>query len=59
MRILDENFDKSLENVTLYLTFSEASELRDGLDDLLKKPFNNHIHLSEETYQKGGDCLYL
>lgn len=59
MRILDENSDKSLENVILYLTQSEASELRDALDDLLKNPLNNHVHISNENYQKEITvCLY-
>ena len=34
MYILDEISDKSLEKIILYLTVSEASEFRDGLDDL-------------------------
>jgi GGDEF domain-containing protein len=59
MRILDEISDKSLENIILYLTFSEASELRDSLDDILKKPVNNHIHISSENIQKEITvCIY-
>jgi len=59
MRILDEISDKSLEKIILYLTFSEASELRDGLEDLLKKPSNNHIHISSESFQKEITvCIY-
>ena len=58
MRILDES-SKSLENIILYLTYSEASELKDGLDDLLKKPLNNHIHVSNENFQKEITvCIY-
>lgn len=52
MRILDEISDKSLKNVILYLTSSEASELRDSLDDILNKPWNNHAHISDENFQK-------
>ena len=59
MRILNELTDKSLENITLYLTMSEALKLRDGLNDLLKKPMNNHIHVSNEDFQKEVTiCIY-
>ena len=59
MRILDEISDKSIENIILYLTFSEASELRDGLDEILKKPVNNHVHISSENVQKEITvCIY-
>ena len=59
MRILDEISDKSLENVILYLTFAEASELKDSLDELLKKPLNNHTHISSENFQKEITiCIY-
>lgn len=59
MRILDEISDKSLENVILYLTFAEASEFRNSLDELLKKPLNNHAHISNENFQKEITvCIY-
>ncbi len=59
MRILDETSDKSLENTTLYLTFMEASHLRDSLNQLLKEPLNNHAHISSEDYQKEITvCIY-
>ncbi|MBA3238187.1 MAG: hypothetical protein H0T62_07575 [Parachlamydiaceae bacterium] len=59
MRILDEVSDMSLENVILYLTISEASELRDSIDELLKKPLNNHGHVSSENFQKEITvCIY-
>ena len=59
MRILDEISDKSLSNVTLYLTFLEASELRDSLEEILKKPLNNHTHVSSENFQKEITvCIY-
>ena len=35
MRILDDNVSKALERVTLYLTISEAAEMRDSLQALL------------------------
>ncbi len=49
---LDNISDKSLKNVILYLTFEEASELRDRLDELLEKPLHYHAHVSSEDYQK-------
>ena len=59
MRILDEISNKSLESVIFYLTFSEASELRDGLNDLLNKPLDNHVHISSNDYQKEVTiCIY-
>ncbi len=59
MRILDEIADKSLESVIVYLTLSEATELRDSIDELLKKPINNHNHVSSENFQKEITiCIY-
>lgn len=59
MHILDQNSDKSLINITLYLTHSEAIELRDSLNDLLENPLNNHAHISNESYQKEITvCIY-
>lgn len=59
MRLLDEISDKSLKKVVLYLTCSEALELKDSLDDLLKKPLNNHAHISCEDFTKEITvCIY-
>ncbi len=59
MRILDKKSDKPLKNVTLYLTSAEASELRSSLNQLLKKPVENHDHISSEDYQKEITvCIY-
>lgn len=59
MRILDTVSDNPLENVVLYLTFPEALELRDSLDELLKKPLNNHAHVADENFQKEITvCIY-
>lgn len=59
MRILDEGSGKSLENITLYLTALEASELRDGLNSLLAKPLGNHVHISSSDYKKEVTvCVY-
>lgn len=59
MRILDENADKKLDAVTLFLTKEEALQLRSDLDHLLAKPKLNHTHLSSEDYQKENTvCIY-
>lgn len=59
MRILDENSDKSLEHVILYLTLSEAGELKDSLEDLMKNPTKNHTHISDDEFQKEMTlCIY-
>ena len=59
MRILDQDDDKSINTVTLYLESNEAKELRDCLDQLLKKPLNNHIHVSDEKFEHELTvCMY-
>ncbi|HRD56297.1 MAG TPA: hypothetical protein PLC42_07885 [Parachlamydiaceae bacterium] len=59
MRILDEISNNSLDNITIYLTSAEAKELRDSIDDLLKKPLNNHAHISDESFKKEITiCIY-
>lgn len=59
MRILDEISSASLKNITLFLTHSEASELRDSLDHILKIPINHHAHISSNDYLKEITiCIY-
>lgn len=59
MYILDLTSDKSLKNAILYLTNSEASELKDSLEDILKKPSNNHAPISNDSFQKEITiCIY-
>jgi hypothetical protein len=59
MHILDQDSDKALGDVILYLTLAEALELRDGLNELIKKPLNNHTHVSDENYQRELTvCIY-
>ena len=59
MRILDVTTDKSIKKIILYLTNFEALEFRDSLNDLIKKPLNNHAHISSEDYQKEVTiCIY-
>jgi hypothetical protein len=59
MRILDELNDKSINKVTLYLTKSEARELLDGIEQLIVKEDNNHVHINDEDFKKEVTvCIY-
>lgn len=59
MRILDQDSDKTCRDVLLYLTRSEALELRDSLNYLLEKPSNDHAHVSEDDYKRELTvCIY-
>ncbi len=59
MRILDESSDQSLSNVILYFTLAEAGTMRNALDSLLAEPVTNHVHVSQEDYQKEVTvCIY-
>ena len=59
MRILDDESDKKLDNVSIFLTAEEARQLRSYLDQLLKNPKAHHSHLSSTDYQKEITiCVY-
>ena len=59
MRILDEDADKAINRVTLYLTSSEAAELRDSLEGLLTGAADSHAHVSNQDYSKEVTvCVY-
>ena len=59
MRILNDDTDEKLDRLTLYLTRSEAEELKGSLEDLLKHPDHNHSHTPSEDYQKEVTvCIY-
>jgi len=59
MRLLDEDTDKAVDRVTIYLTQSEAEELRDSLLALLKEPRGNHSHVPSGDFQKEITvCIY-
>ncbi len=51
MRILDQDSDRALSHVTLYLLKREAAELRDTLDSLLARP-GGHGHVPDGEYAK-------
>ena len=59
MRILDEESDKKLDNITIFLTKKEAEQFRSDLNQLLENPKLQHAHLSTEDYQKEITlCVY-
>ena len=52
MLIIDEK-NSSIDAITLLLTEAEASELRDGLEDVLQsKAGSSHAHVNDSDYRK-------
>lgn len=59
MRILNQEDDKSLNQITIYLTLSEASELRDSLNSLISNREVHHEHIPSDDYTKElSVCIY-
>ena len=59
MRILDTESDKKLDDVMVFLTKAELQQLIGGARQLLENPSCDHVHLSNEDYQKEITiCLY-
>jgi hypothetical protein len=59
MRILDEDSDRSLSTIVLYLTRSEAEELRDSVNLLLTDGRLRHEHVSStDQTREVTVCLY-
>ena len=59
MRILDDESDKKLDSITIFLTTKEVEQFRSYLSQLLENPKPQHTHLSSEDYQKEITlCLY-
>lgn len=59
MKILDEDADKKIENITIFLTNSEIKQLHSYLGELIEKPSNQHFHMSSDDYQRELTiCLY-
>jgi hypothetical protein len=53
MRMLDEEQNVAIDNLTLYLKKSEAIELFHALETLLEtEDYDTHIHVSEDSYQR-------
>jgi hypothetical protein len=51
MRILNEANDESLSRIIVYLTLSEASELRDSLMSILETK-SHHEHIASADFKK-------
>jgi hypothetical protein len=61
MRIFDEDNQKVINNVSLFLTVNETQEIWDSLEDLLNKFQNDadHTHINDPDYSHGITfCLY-
>ena len=59
MRILDEDTDRSITTIVLYLERSEAEELRDSLNLLLEDSSQRHEHVSSEDNRREVTvCIY-
>jgi hypothetical protein len=59
MRILDDETDKKLDTISLFLTMSEAKQLHSYLQELIENPKKQHIHMSSDDYQKEITlCVY-
>ena len=59
MRILNQDADRAINAVTIYFTKSEASELKDSIEQLLADPLGRHEHVSSSDYTKEVSiCIY-
>ncbi|MCF7852744.1 MAG: hypothetical protein K9M07_05850 [Simkaniaceae bacterium] len=59
MRILDDESDRKLDTISVFLTKEEAIQLRSYLSQLIDKPKLQHAHLSSDNYQKEITvCIY-
>ncbi len=59
MRILDNESDKKLNDISIFLSNEEVIQLRGYLNQLLENPQLQHQHLSSDDYQKEITiCLY-
>lgn len=59
MRIYNEDTDKKVNKITLYLTPDEASEMKDSLEVLLKNDKHHHEHIPDREFKKEITvCIY-
>jgi hypothetical protein len=59
LRILNDESDKKLDSVSVFLTKEEAVQLKGYLNQLLDNPKLQHSHLSSSDYTKEITiCLY-
>jgi hypothetical protein len=57
--MLDEDTDKAVSRVIIYLTAAEATVLRGKLNSLLTVDPDGHEHVSDDTFSKELTiCLY-
>ena len=52
MRILDQDTNKPLERIIVYLTLAEAREMNDKIESLLASDGVHHEHVPSDNYQK-------
>ncbi len=52
MRILDEDNDKPIKRALVLLMPEEAREFRDALEQVLKRPDDNHVHIPDSTFER-------
>ena len=59
MRILDDESNKKLDNVSFFLTEQEAIQLHSDLQELITNRKKHHAHISSDDYQKEITiCIY-
>lgn len=59
MRILDNDSDKKIENITICLTLAEAQKLKDTLAQILIMPTGNHGHVTDANAEREITlCVY-
>lgn len=59
MKIFDEDTEKKVNNVILYLTPEEAQEMKDSLEILLKNKDHHHSHIPDKDFKKEITiCIY-
>lgn len=52
MRIYDEDKDRVLDSIILYLTQEEAYQLKSSLKEMIEQPDKHqHTHIDDEEYQ--------
>ena len=51
MRIVNVESDKPLNNISIYLTSSEAKQMFYFLEALLKGKTDHHVHINDENYE--------
>ncbi len=59
MRILDDEYDRRLDSIILFLTREELGQLGGYVQQLLEDQNCDHVHLSSQAYHKEITlCIY-